>query len=103
MKYPQEYIIFICNDCDDNHYYSYKSKNCVDSCDENEFTIYNFNDKKICYEKCPSETIIYNKTKCINKSLCDINNDLKINNGTCIDVVFTLNRIHPTKLYNEIF
>ena len=90
-----------CVNCENNKYYSYSSNLCVEKCGENEY-LFSESEIESCYEICPDETFKYNKTKeCV--SNCNQNDidDLKGENGECINKTFNLNKIEPTKLNAE--
>ena len=85
-----------CISCiEQNKYYSYKNKKCVDKCNNNEYYY-----DSICYIKCPVNTYKYGK-ECINNCEYYENEDLKESNGECINKTFILNNISPRILFAE--
>ena len=75
-----------------NNYYSYSNKNCVNKCNNNEYYY-----DSICYINCPANTYKYGK-ECIDNCEHYEKDDLKENNGECINKNFILNNISPNIL-----
>ena len=78
-----------------NKYYSYTNKSCINKCNKNEY-YYN----SICYINCPDNTYKFGK-ECINSCENYENEDLKEIKGECIQKNFILNNISPTILLTE--